>query len=171
EQGQLLAVVSSLPLFDKKAAFVDALLDLQRSQTIFDDLLPAYLNGSIPPATMQQAKYQLQKDTQAVDSAERSLLLYLVHGAAVAGKKQPGAADESSETTQAEKQIKALREEAKSRREMFVDRAKSALDGNKPRWDPQLVRDWARVEVRAPHAGVIIEKNTNVRDTADPGRD
>jgi membrane fusion protein, heavy metal efflux system len=34
--------------------------------------------------------------------------------------------------------------------------------------DPRKETEWARVEVRAPHDGVIVEKSTNVGDWADP---
>src|SRR5271157_5678655 len=34
--------------------------------------------------------------------------------------------------------------------------------------DPKKEKDWARVEVRAPHDGTIVEKNTNLGDWVDP---
>ncbi len=36
------------------------------------------------------------------------------------------------------------------------------------RRDPKKEKEWARVEVRAPHDGVIVDKNTNIGDWIDP---
>ena len=56
-----------------------------------------------------------------------------------------------------DKEIDALKHEAASIKETARDAKQE--------------KDWARVEVRAPRAGTIVEKNTNIGDWVDPSRD
>jgi cobalt-zinc-cadmium efflux system membrane fusion protein len=152
KEGELLAVVRSPDLADKKGAYADALLDLAVDRERLENLEPLFRRGSIPPATYRDAKAKVQKDVLAVARARRVLELVPLE----------------------REDIKNLEAEAREIQKHFKEMAKSGADTVK-RLDEtdykERVERWARVEVRAPRSGIILEKNTNVGDIADPGKD
>jgi cobalt-zinc-cadmium efflux system membrane fusion protein len=129
--GQLLAVIWSQALGDKKAALIDALIDLRRDEKRLKDLEGPFREGILPFNSYYEAQRTVQKDINAAKSAERALRMW---------KLSDG-------------DIREIKDEA----------AKIQED----RRDPKTEKDWARVEVRAPHDGIIIEKNTNLGDWVD----
>jgi cobalt-zinc-cadmium efflux system membrane fusion protein len=130
--GQLLAVIWSKDLGDKKAALIDALIDLRRDTQRLQELKAAWEKNAIPYSTYYEAQRTVQKDTNAANAAERTLRIWRLDDEDIAAIKKEAAA---------------------------IQEAKR---------DPKKERDWARVEVRAPHDGIIVEKNTNLRDWVDP---
>jgi cobalt-zinc-cadmium efflux system membrane fusion protein len=148
-KGQLLAVVRSPDLAEKKGNFVDSLLDLDVDREKLARLEGPYARGSIPETTYRDAIAKVQKDITAMARARRILEL---------AKLKP-------------EEIKALEEEAETIKKRFKRLAKTNSPDYKKVWDPEQVDRWARIEVRAPESGIIVEKNTNVGDIADPGKD
>jgi multidrug efflux pump subunit AcrA (membrane-fusion protein) len=148
-KGQLLAVVRSPDLAEKKGNFVDSLLDLNVDRERLARLEGPYERGSIPETTYRDAIAKVQKDITAMARARRILEL---------AKLKP-------------EEIKALEEEAETIKKRFKKLAKANSADYKKAWDAEQVDRWARVEVKAPEAGIIVEKNTNVGDIADPGKD
>jgi cobalt-zinc-cadmium efflux system membrane fusion protein len=149
EKGQLLAIVRSPDLADKKGAYVDALLDLHVDQVRFEGIERAYKRGAISEATYRDARAKVEKDVTAVARTRRALELVPL---------EPKEIDQL--ITEANKVIARLK-----------DLAKDTSTVGKRLWDRDQVEKWARIEVRAPGSGVIVEKNTNVGDIADPGKD
>jgi hypothetical protein len=149
KKGRLLAVVRSPDLAEKKGAFVDAILDLSTDQEKLARLEGPYERGAIPENTYRDAIAKVQKDVTAVARARRTLELI---------KLQP-------------EEIEALEEEAETIKKRFRALAKKSTTKGQKYYDSKQVERWARVEVRAPAAGMIVEKNTNVGDIADPGKD
>jgi hypothetical protein len=149
EKGQLLAIVRSPDLADKKGTYVDALLDLHVDQQRFAGIEKAYKRGAISEATYRDARARVEKDVTAVARARRALELVPL---------EPKEIDQL--ITEANKVIARLKELAQDT---------SAV--GKRLWDREQVEKWARIEVRAPGGGIIVEKNTNVGDIADPGKD
>jgi cobalt-zinc-cadmium efflux system membrane fusion protein len=149
KKGQLLAVVRSPDLAEKKGAFVDAILDLTVDKEKLARLEGPYERGAIPENTYRDAIAKVQKDITALARARRILEL---------AQLKP-------------EEIKALEDEAETVKKRFRDRAKPKAGDDKKLWGKEQVESWARVEVRAPASGVIVEKNTNVGDIADPGKD
>jgi hypothetical protein len=149
KRGQLLAVVRSPDLAEKKGAYVDSLLDLSVDKERLARLEGPYERGAIPETTYRDAIAKVQKDVTAMARAKRILEL---------SQLKP-------------EEIKALEDEAETIKERFRELAKQAATDAKKVWDLEQVDRWARVEVRAPADGTIVEKNTNVGDIADPGKD
>jgi cobalt-zinc-cadmium efflux system membrane fusion protein len=130
--NEILAVVWSKDLADKKAALIDAIIDLRRDSARFKDLEKLYYEGSVPANTYYEADRTVQKGLSARNAAERILRVWKLTDA----------------------EIDELKREAEIIRE--------------DKRDPKREKDWARVEVRAPHDGVIVEKNTHLGDWTDP---
>jgi cobalt-zinc-cadmium efflux system membrane fusion protein len=135
-KGQLLAVVWSKDLGEKKSELVDGLSKLKYDRKQYDQMKALFDRGAKPEQAVLDAELAIQGDLNAVAKAERTL--------------------RSWRLTDAE--ITAVREEA----ERLVGlMAAKAQDGHVS--DPA----WARVEVRAPIDGVILEKNVNFGDVVD----
>jgi hypothetical protein len=149
EKNELLAVVRSESLAEKKANYVDAFLDLSVERERLEGLEGPYLRGAIPEATYRDAVSRVQKAVNTLAKAEGMLFL----------------------TGLTSNQVKELRKEAEEIRKDFRQRAKKIKPGAGNMWGKDKMDQWARVEVRAPEAGTIVEKNTNVGDIADPGKD
>ena len=132
KKGDLLAIVWSKDLGDKKAALIDSLIDLHRDQQRLKKIAELYRKGSISQTTYYDLERTVQKETNQVNAAERTLRMWKL-----------------------------------SDREIDVIKREAAAIANTER-DPKKEKDWARVEVRAPHDGVIVEKNTNLGDWVDP---
>lgn len=138
--GTLLAVIWSKDLGDKKAALIDALIDLHRDEDRLAKLKKGFEEGVVSESTFYEAKRTVQHDINAVNAAERTLRMWKL----------------------TDQEIADLYAEAA--------RIEEAARLHQQRRDPRKETDWARVEVRAPHDGVIVEKNTNRGDWVDPAQ-
>jgi cobalt-zinc-cadmium efflux system membrane fusion protein len=76
KKGQLLAVVWSKDLGDKKAALIDAMIDLRRDSARLKDLEKLYYEGSVSAATYYEAQRTVKKDMSARNAAERTLRIW-----------------------------------------------------------------------------------------------
>ena len=132
KKGQLLAVVWSKDLGDKKAALIDATIDLNRDRQRLKELEKLYQEGAVSAASYYEARRTVEHDLSAMNAAERTLRIWKL----------------------SDPEIKALKEEAKTIRA--------------EKRDPEKEKNWARVDVLAPHDGTIVEKNTNLGDWVDP---
>lgn len=130
-KGQLLAVVWSKDLGEKKSELVDAVAKLKHDRVLRDEIKTLFDKGGTAERAFREADLAVQGDLNAVAKAERTLRSWRLTDAEIA----------------------AVRNEA--------DRLGSAPDGRGD--DPA----WARVEVRAPLDGVILEKNVNLGDVVD----
>jgi hypothetical protein len=108
-----------------------------------------FKKGSINESAYRDAVYKVQKDVQAMFRTKRVLELIPL-------KPQ---------------EIKALEDEARTIQAHFRELSKSDISVKESRWHREKVEEWARVEVTAPEAGMIVEKNVNVGDIVDPGKD
>jgi cobalt-zinc-cadmium efflux system membrane fusion protein len=132
KKGDLLAVVWSKDLGEKKAALIDALIDLRRDQDRLVRLRKLYMQGYLSESNYYEALRTVEKEINQVNAAERTLRMWKL----------------------SDKEIQEVKDEA------------GKIAGTKR--DPKKEKDWARVEVRAPHDGVVVEKNTNLGDWVDP---
>ena len=71
-KGQLLAVVWSKEVGEKKGELVDALLRLRQDHAILAKLEEAYKQGAIPEVTFLQAQRNVQADQNAIAHVERT---------------------------------------------------------------------------------------------------
>ena len=134
-KGDLLAVVWSKDLGEKKSELVDALSKLRADEVALRNLEEGYRTGSFPESRVLEVRRTVEADRVAADRAERTLRAWRV----------------------GDEEIAAVREEA---------RKLGRPDGK--RGD---LAQWARVEVRAPRAGVVLEKNVVVGDIVDTTTD
>jgi cobalt-zinc-cadmium efflux system membrane fusion protein len=125
KKAQLLAVVWSKDLGEKKSELVDALSQLSLDQETLTRMEQLYREGNTSEAVVRQARRNVSADLIAVARAERTLRVWRLP----------------------EEEIRAVKEEAKR------------VIARKGQHDPDKEKDWARVEVRAPFDGVIVEKN------------
>jgi cobalt-zinc-cadmium efflux system membrane fusion protein len=136
-KDQLLAVVWSKDLGEKKSELVDSLSQLRLDQETLARLEELGKSGATSEANIRQARRNYEADLTAVARAERTLRVWRLP----------------------EAEIDAVKDEAERIRQRKGQR------------DKDKERDWARVEVRAPLAGVIVEKNLNIGDIVDTSQD
>jgi cobalt-zinc-cadmium efflux system membrane fusion protein len=133
EKGQLLAVVWSKDLGEKKSELVDNSFKLKIDEDLlrrYEDLLK---DRSIPEASVRVQRSQVALERSAVNRAERTLRIWKVP----------------------DDEIKAVYDEA----EKIYER--------QGKHDPKKEESWARVEIRAPFSGTIVEKNVALGDIVD----
>lgn len=135
EKGDLLAVIWSTNLGQKKSELVDAIAKLHSEEDLRDRLKKLYEEGAGSGRTYRDAEKAVQSLQVEVANAERTLRTWRVTESNIAEVKA-----EAERLIQAEKQ-------------------------------PEEQSDWARVEVRAPRSGVIVEKNIAMGDIVDTATD
>jgi cobalt-zinc-cadmium efflux system membrane fusion protein len=136
QKDQLLAVVWSKDLGEKKSELVDTLSRLKLDREVLARLQELFAKGATAERNVREAERNVESDLIAVARVERTLLSWRL-----------------SET-----EIAAIRTEAEQ-----LPRSKGV-----PRADYER---WARVEVRAPQGGVILEMNTALGDLVDTTAD
>ncbi len=137
EPGQLLAVVWSKDLGEKKSELVDALSQMHTDKEQLDKYEKLFEQGAIPEVTLRQARRAYEADLNAANRAERTLRVWRVP----------------------EDEIQAVRDEAERIRQRGGKR------------DKEKERNWARVEVRSPVNGVVVEENLHVGNIVDTTTD
>jgi cobalt-zinc-cadmium efflux system membrane fusion protein len=136
KSNQLLAVIWSKDLGEKKSDLVNALSQLRIDQALLDRLRAGEREGVVSATSVQNAEKTVESDLISVARSERTL--------------------RSWRLTEAE--IDAVRAEAK----------RLATRGSE---DRKAHEEWARVEVRAPQEGLLLEKNISVGDLVDTSAD
>jgi cobalt-zinc-cadmium efflux system membrane fusion protein len=137
KENQLLAVVWSRDLGEKKSELVDALSQLKVDQESLDKLEALYEKGGVPEATVRQWRRNVESDRNAINRAERTLRIWKL----------------------TDKEIQEIYDEADRIRQRGGRR------------DREKEKGWARVEVRAPFAGTIVEKNVTENEIVDTSAD
>jgi cobalt-zinc-cadmium efflux system membrane fusion protein len=140
-KGQLMAVLWSKDLGEKKSELVDALVKLHLDEKNLTNLKALAEGGAGSEAAYRQAQNAVSTDLNAIARARRTLAIWKV------GK------DEIDEIEKEADRIIA----SKSRQDLDKMKDKS--------------EKWARVEVRAPFEGVVVEKNLTLGSMVDPSQD
>jgi cobalt-zinc-cadmium efflux system membrane fusion protein len=138
KKGQLLAVIWSKDLGEKKSELIDALVRLALDEENLQRVEDLAKRGASPESVVRQARNVVSMDLNTVARVRRTLDIW---------KVDPRELDELEKEAQ---RILAT----KSKREL--DR----LRGDAGRW--------ARVEIKAPADGVVVEKNLTVSNIVDP---
>jgi membrane fusion protein, heavy metal efflux system len=147
KKGEVLAVLWSKELGDRKVALVTALLNLYVDQETLERQDEIYRKGSLPEATYRASKSKVEQDLAAVNAAEAGLGI---------SRLTPDEIEEiRKEARVIQKRLQGKPETPEQRRDRLT----------------REVQQWARVELTAPQDGVIVEKNTNLGDIVDPSRD
>ncbi len=133
-RGDLLAVIWSTELGQKKSELVDALTKLKAEEQLRDRLKTLFKEGAGAGRSYRDAEKDVQSRLVEIASLDRSLRTWRV-------------TDEDIAEIHAEATRVAKADE-------LVETAMPSAEAN----------DWAKVEVRAPMSGVILEKNVVVGD-------
>jgi cobalt-zinc-cadmium efflux system membrane fusion protein len=150
EKGQLLAVVWSKDLGEKKSELVDALSRLRVDEETMRRLQDA--PGAVSDRALREAEQKVESDEIAVAKAQRTLRSWRLTPA---------------EVREVEAEADYLHERYRRR-----VRGKQYTDADPPdEAEEERTRRWAQVEVRAPFAGTLLEKNTAVGDIVDTSAD
>lgn len=128
-KDQLLAVLWSKELGEKKSEWVDAQSKLRLDRGILKDMQDLYEKGATPERSVRDAQRNVDADIIALRRAEHTLLSW--------GLK--------------EKEMAELRAEAEKPDHTTKDHK-------------QAYERWARVEIRSPQDGTIMEDNIALRD-------
>jgi cobalt-zinc-cadmium efflux system membrane fusion protein len=142
-EGQLLAVVWSRDLGDKKNDLVDALSQLKLDQETLTGVEKLYEQGGVSEATVRQWRRNVEGDRIAVNRARNTLRIW---------RLKP-------------EEIEELEKEADR---ILLERA---IKGRDEKRDEERIQKWARVEIRAPFDGVIVEKNVTNGEIVDTTND
>ena len=161
EQGQILAVIWSKDIGEKKSELVDAISRLELDQRLLQRLTSFKAETVIPARQVAEARRNVEGDLIAINKAERTLRSWRL----------------------TEDEIDAVKQEAVELREATthaIDNAKTT-DLESLRGQVEELRSktsnlsedthWAELEVRAAIDGVIVEKNINVGTIVDPSDD
>jgi cobalt-zinc-cadmium efflux system membrane fusion protein len=143
EQGELMAVVYSRDLGEKKAALVDAMAALHLSKTQLATQKKLADEGALSAAQVLLTERQVKADTGAVLTAERTLRMWKLTD------------DEIADIKKEAKQIIALGEKAKRDPKEETKWARVEIRAPIFTDDPKQVL-------------TIVEKNTNKDDMVDP---
>ncbi len=135
KKGQLLAIVWSKDLGEKKSELVDAISKLKTDEQTLSRLKELYEMGGTAERSLRESERNVQSDRAAVERADQTLRVWRLNDA----------------------EIKAIYTEA--------DKLTTA---DSKRIDPKT---WAKVEVRSPQDGVVLEKNVAPGDIIDTTND
>jgi cobalt-zinc-cadmium efflux system membrane fusion protein len=137
EKDQVLAVLWSTELGEKKSEYVDALSRLKLEQETYARLEKLYKDEAIAERNLREARRNVEAAEIAVARVERTLKVWRM----------------------ADDEIEAIHKEADLIRKRQITP------------DDPIAKSWARVELRAPLAGIVLEKNLAVGDIVDTATD
>ena len=129
-KGQLLAVIWSKDLGEKKSELIEGLTKLRFDEEKLKRLEDLFSKAAVPERNLLDARREVESDVITIARVERTLRSWRLNS----------------------EQIQTIREEAERVR---------AHKGN---WHDELDDTWARVEIRSPIEGTIVEKNVAVGD-------
>ena len=141
KQGDLLAVVWSQSLGQAKAALVDAICSLRLSKDTLERQSKVYQEGALSVATLKGSERQVQADSNAVLTAERSLKMWKLSN----------------------EEIQAIKDEAS----IIADQMKTRSSDQEKNWARVEIRV-PRFNDNPNTELVVVEKNTCINDMVDP---
>jgi membrane fusion protein, heavy metal efflux system len=146
KQGDTLAVLWSRDLGEKKAALVDALNSLRLSQNTLDRQMLVFKDAALSLASLKATERQVQADSNAVLTAERTLKMWKM----------------------TDEEIQAIKAEA----QIIHDQKKVRSAEAEARWARVEIKVPQFLEIDKETGKklnlVVVEKNTNVNDMVDP---
>jgi cobalt-zinc-cadmium efflux system membrane fusion protein len=140
-QGDLLTVVWSQQLGQAKAALVDAICSLRLSQDTLNRQGKVYEDGALSVASLKVSERQVQADSNALLTAERSLKMWKLTN----------------------EEIQAIKDEAN----IIADQMKVRSSEQEKNWARVEIRVPKFNDSKSTEL-VVVEKNTNINDMVDP---
>ncbi len=142
-KGQLLAVIWSRDLGEKKSDLIDALSQLRVDEESLARIARAAAEGSVPDRILKDNERKVEVDRIAVSRAVRILQSWRIPKA---------------EIDEVRAEADRLARENKLPREKAADRE-------------EIVAQWAKLDVLAPLDGTVIERNVALGDLVDTNID
>ncbi len=140
KKGQLLAVIWSKEIGEKKSDLVDALSQLMQHETTYNNLKSIEKAGAIPQRSIDEMRRIVESDIIQVERLRRTLRSWRLDDA----------------------ELQAVESEAQRVHQQSLKALDAAHDRTKS--DSPLESDWAEVDIRAPIDGEILEVNLAVGD-------
>src|SRR5262249_8519578 len=128
----------------KKSELVDAVCQLRLNEINYKNISDLYKQASASEIMVQRAQRDVEIDLNKINGIEQTLRTWRV----------------------SEEEIKEVREEADR-----IMRERRRGKEKKKKREPQKQKDWARVEVRAPFDGIVVEINIAPHDMVDTSTD
>ena len=147
EKGQLLAVLWSKEIGEKKSDLVDALSQLALHTSIYKNLKSLEKSGGVPQRTIDEMQRSYESDLIQVERLRRTLRSWRVD----------------------EQELEEVEAEASRLHELAL--ASPARDVVATDGDAKADAGWADVEIRSPLSGVILERNLTVGDIVSTSDD
>ena len=143
-KGQLLAVIWSRDLGEKKSDLIDALSQLRVDEDSLARISKAAAEGSVPDRILRDTERKVEADRIAVSRAVRTLQSWRI----------------------SKEEIDQVRAEADR---LARESVAASEDGGRDR--EEMVAQWAKLEVLAPLDGTVIERNVALGDLVDTNID
>lgn len=161
KQGQILAVIWSKDIGEKKSELVDALSRLDLDQRLLQRLSSLKPGTIIPEKQLAEARRNVEADVIASEKAIRTLRSWRLTEEEIDEVKRE--ADQLRQATARAIERASTADPEMWRRAAEESKSKSAAFSDDTKW--------AELEVRAAIDGVIVEKNINVGTIVDPADD
>ncbi len=140
KKGQLLAVIWSKEIGEKKSDLVDALSQLMQHQTTYNNLKSIEKTGALPQRSIDEMRRIVESDIIQVERLRRTLRSWRLDDA----------------------ELKAVEAEAMRVHNQSLKILNPSQGETKS--DSPIERNWAEVDIRSPIDGEILELNLAVGD-------
>ena len=142
-KGQLLAVIWSHDLGEKKSDLIDALSQLRVDQDSLERITKAAAEGSVPERVLHDTERKVEADRIAISRAERTLQSWRIS---------------KEEIDHVRAEAERLAPDKTANREKMAKRE-------------EMVAQWAKLEVLSPLDGTVIERNVALGELVDTSTD
>lgn len=139
-KGQLMAVLWSKEIGEKKSDLVDALSQLALHQATYKNLKSLEKSGGVPQRTIDEMQRTVESDLIQVQRLRRTLRSWRL---------------DEAELKEAETEAQRIHAHAS----VQPDAAPQEFQA-----DPKVERTWAEIDIRSPMDGVILEMNLAIGD-------
>lgn len=139
-KGQLLAVLWSKEIGEKKSDLVDALSQLMQHEATYKSMKSVEKSGGLPQRTIDEMRRNVEADVIQVERLRRTLRSWRI--------------DEAD----------LLQIESEANRVHSQSMALPDVSREQLRTDPKIEQGWAEVDIRSPMDGEILEINLAVGD-------
>ena len=140
QKGQLLAVLWSKEIGEKKSDLVDALSQLALHQATYKNLKSLEKSGGVPQRTIDEMQRTVESDLIQVERLRRTLRSWRL---------------DEEELKEAETEAQRIHAHASTQPDLPAQEFKA---------DPKVERTWAEIDIRSPMDGVILEMNLAIGD-------